>query len=41
MTIGYFMGAAGPLVVGALRDLTGGFEAPMSTLAVVAVYQPV
>lgn len=37
MTIGYFMGAAGPLVVGVLRDLTGGFEAPMWTLGVVAV----
>jgi CP family cyanate transporter-like MFS transporter len=38
MTIGYFMGAAGPLVVGALRDLTGGFEAPMWTLTAVAVF---
>jgi MFS transporter, CP family, cyanate transporter len=37
MAIGYFTGAAGPLVVGVLRDLTGGFEASMWTLTGVAV----
>ncbi len=37
MTVGYFLGAAGPLAVGALRDFTGGFEAPMWALAVVAL----
>ena len=36
LTVGYLIAAAGPLLVGALRDITGGFRAPVWILVVVA-----
>ena len=37
MTVGYLIAAAGPLLVGSLRDLTGAFAVPVGLLFVVAL----
>lgn len=37
MTVGYLLAAAGPLLVGSLRDVTGAFQAPVWLLFVVAL----
>jgi CP family cyanate transporter-like MFS transporter len=37
MSIGYAVGALGPLLVGIMRDVTGGFQAPMWFLATVGL----
>lgn len=37
MGIGYFAGALGPLGLGILRDMTGGFDVPLWVLAAVAL----
>jgi CP family cyanate transporter-like MFS transporter len=37
MTVGYLLAAAGPLLVGSLRDVTGAFQAPAWLLFVVAL----
>lgn len=37
MGIGYFAGALGPLFLGVLRDMTGGFDIPLWVLAAVAL----
>ncbi|MGQ4815006.1 CynX/NimT family MFS transporter [Agrobacterium vitis] len=37
MGIGYFTGALGPLLLGLLRDVTGGFAIPLWILAAVAL----
>ena len=37
MTIGYLIAAAGPFLVGALRDVTGGFSVPVWLLFIVAL----
>ena len=37
LAIGYLLSAVGPVSVGALRDLTGGFELPMMLVAGTAV----
>lgn len=37
MTVGYLVAAAGPLVVGALRDFTGSFSAPICLAFIIAV----
>lgn len=36
MGIGYFVGAFGPIIFGTLRDLTGGFDAPVWAFGFVA-----
>ncbi|WP_345952891.1 MFS transporter [Mucilaginibacter sp. PAMB04168] len=36
LTIGYLLASCGPLLLGKLRDLTGGFQVPMLTLVVIA-----
>ncbi|WP_206998924.1 MFS transporter [Trinickia mobilis] len=37
MTVGYLLAAAGPWLVGALRDATGAFQAPVWLLFIVAL----
>lgn len=37
MTVGYLLAAAGPLLVGLLRDATGAFQAPVWFLLIVAL----
>lgn len=37
MTIGYLFAAGGPLMVGAVRDLTGGFQLSVWLLAAISV----
>jgi MFS transporter, CP family, cyanate transporter len=37
MTVGYLIAAAGPLLVGSLRDVTGTFRAPIWLLFIVAL----
>jgi CP family cyanate transporter-like MFS transporter len=37
MLVSYLVGATGPLLVGVLRDATGGFHAPLWTLVAVSV----
>jgi CP family cyanate transporter-like MFS transporter len=37
LAIGYLLSALGPVSVGALRDLSGGFELPMTLVAGIAV----
>lgn len=37
LTIGYLVAASGPLLLGAIRDIVGNFQAPFSILVVVAV----
>jgi CP family cyanate transporter-like MFS transporter len=37
MTVGYLLAAAGPLLVGLLRDATGAFQAPVWLLFIVAL----
>jgi CP family cyanate transporter-like MFS transporter len=39
LTIGYLIAAAGPYLVGALRDLTGGFSVPVWVLVAVGLIQ--
>jgi cyanate permease len=36
LAIGFSMAAAGPVFLGALRDLAGGFEARIAVLAALA-----
>ncbi|MGI4813065.1 MAG: MFS transporter [Janthinobacterium lividum] len=36
LTVGYLIAAAGPLLVGALRDVTGSFKMPISLLLVMS-----
>ena len=37
MTVGYLLASIGPVAVGGLRDVTGGFQVPVAVLAALVL----